>query len=464
MLLQSKVILQAAVYKKSAGISCRQRFTPFMFLLLLIAGSGFIYGMSPVGDTLHIKPIRVDSIEIRGNAMTDPDVIYRELTFKKGDTVSVDLLQYNRERIYSLGIFNQVSVSQKPEKEGVILIDVHESWYIWPIPFIEMNDHDWNKLTYGIDLSIANFRGENQKIHIKSGFGYNPYLTVSYENPGLDSSGKFYFGFSASFGKLKNKSDSAKALFGGDFFSKYYDFSFSLGERFNKNEWLFWSLGYQKYSYPDSPINPTFSKLSPGSYPYTSLEYRFDTRDLSQNASQGVYYDISETYKGFGSRGISYQTLRLDLANYFPLGNTLVLKLRGIARQVSGSDISYFDLMYIGYDQRIRGQYSYHQEGKGLYFGSAELKLPIVQELDIDFHFPIIPERLQQFRTGLFGYLFTDAGSIHTDAFSLKGQSSGFGFGAGLGILILPYNILRIEAAFDKHFKRELLLDFGTPF
>jgi outer membrane protein assembly factor BamA len=447
-----------------SSLHALKRFFYVLVLCFCFINRGSLIFAATAADSSMQSFYRVDSIEIRGNTSTEPGIILRELTFRKGDSVSTAQLQYNRERIYSLGIFTQVSLTQKPESPATILIEVHESWYIWPIPFIEMSDHDWNHLTYGIDLSIANFQGKNQKIHVKYGFGYNPYLNMSYENPGLDSLGKYYFGFSAGFGKIKNKSDSAKALYGDDFLMRYYDIALIFGKRFNKTERLFWTVGYQQYTYPEAPGNDVFNALSPGAYPYTAIEYRFDSRDLSQNASLGIYFLGNVTYKGFGSRGLNYQSVRLDLSRYIPLGYTLVLKLHGMTKQVSGTGIPFYDLVYLGFDQRIRGQYSYHQEGKGFYFASADVKLPLINEANINFHLPIIPDKLQHFRTGLFSYIFVDAGSIHEEPYSLKGPSSGFGYGGGLALLILPYNIFRIEMAFDKHLKREVLVDFGTAF
>ena len=68
-------------------------------------------------DTLYYKgnySVKIDSIKIAGNEITDEFIILRELTFGIGDTLNPGLASFNRERIYSLDIFNEVKL--KPFK------------------------------------------------------------------------------------------------------------------------------------------------------------------------------------------------------------------------------------------------------------------------------------------------------------------------------------------------------------
>ncbi len=65
---------------------------------------------------LNNEMIRVDSITIRGNETTEEYIILRELTFEAGDEINKKILAFNRERIYSLGIFNSVQVNPEIEE------------------------------------------------------------------------------------------------------------------------------------------------------------------------------------------------------------------------------------------------------------------------------------------------------------------------------------------------------------
>ena len=55
-----------------------------------------------------IETIKIDSIRIEGNDRTKDFIILRELTFQIGDSVSGKTLRFNRERVFSLRLFNQV--------------------------------------------------------------------------------------------------------------------------------------------------------------------------------------------------------------------------------------------------------------------------------------------------------------------------------------------------------------------
>jgi hypothetical protein len=103
-------------------------------------------------DTLYIKgdySVVIDSIVIKGNDQTEAYIILRELNVGVGDTLTPKLAEYNSERIYSLGIFNFVHLRPfETNQENFLLIDVEESWYLYPLPFITLKDRDWDKISY----------------------------------------------------------------------------------------------------------------------------------------------------------------------------------------------------------------------------------------------------------------------------------------------------------------------------
>ncbi len=98
-------------------------------------------------DTLYYKgnySVIIDSIVIEGNDITEDFIILRELTVALGDTLNPVLAVYNRERIYSLNIFNEVKLHPfKLNNINYLLITIEESWYIYPLPFLTLKDRDW---------------------------------------------------------------------------------------------------------------------------------------------------------------------------------------------------------------------------------------------------------------------------------------------------------------------------------
>ncbi len=447
-----------------SSLSVKHKKKVFWSAFFLLISLLFQSEIFPVQPLLTGDSIKVDTVIIRGNLITEPQIIYHEMTFKAGDMVTPKILDYNRERIFSLGLFSSVKVIPDSFNNAAIIVQVEESWYWWPIPIVELKDQDWNKLSYGLDFTVLNFRGLNQRLHFKFTAGYDPAIAINYENPSLDSEGRYYFGTSFSKGEINNRSDSAKIRVGNNFSYKYYNTSISSGKRFDLNTIVYILFGYQYFEYPYSSKDVNFKSLSPKGYPYFVLEYTLNTRDLTQNAEQGISALLHLEHKGFDVHNIAYQYLRVDLIKYFPLWSKLVLKTRVSTGQVWGARIPYYDLQYLGSTQRIRGRYNVSTEGKGLYFSSAEIKWTLIKERLISLDLPLIPTTLTKYRTGLYLYSFIDYGSIHESAFSFERGASQTGFGGGVAILILPYNQVRFELGMSKTLKPSFMVDIGTSF
>lgn len=157
--------------------------------------------------------IVIRQILISGNKITRPSIILREMTFKEGDTLFIkDLVTQvtaSRENIFNTRLFNIVIMDAVPVQDLNIVdikISVIERWYIWPIPFFEFSDRNFNvwlesrdlgRLTYGVDLTFSNVRGRNETLKILTHFGYNQKYGFTYQIPYIDHKQKFGLGFGA---------------------------------------------------------------------------------------------------------------------------------------------------------------------------------------------------------------------------------------------------------------------------
>ena len=70
----------------------------------------------------------VRNIEVKGLTVCNPDVVRREIEFKKGDLFSKSKLLFSQRNIYALGFFSTMSVSlSKQEPDSVdVIVDVRE--------------------------------------------------------------------------------------------------------------------------------------------------------------------------------------------------------------------------------------------------------------------------------------------------------------------------------------------------
>lgn len=412
------------------------------------------------------KFFKVDSILIIGNKTTKPDVILREMTFKPGDTVSIADLEFNRDRIYSLGIFTKVQIVPNViDGKDYIIVAVEESWYIYPIPFVEFKDRDWSKLSYGMDLVVKNFRGLNETLRLRGAFGYDPSVYLMYDHPYFFRGSNTSLTASLFYQNSRNKSLYAAALYGENFDQKIIQGEVALTRHLGLFNKISVDAGYE---YVETPRYVPGISASDGRIDhqfYAGAGYIHDTRDLAQYPKEGIYGLVNLQFKGLGLNGINYEVLNLDFREYRQFFSKLLLKWRVASRYTFGKVIPYYDFSFIGYNERIRGHYDQHLEGNATYIGSIELNYPIINDLNVSFDFvPLIPKELLSYRIALYLELFSDTGAafLRGEPFSIKKFNSGYG--AGLTLLLLPYSSVRMEYAVDENLNHEWIFGLGTSF
>lgn len=415
---------------------------------------------------LSQKSIVVDSILVFGNDITEEDIILRELTFSPGDTVTEKTISFNKERIYSLGLFTKVNLYVYPiESKNVLIIDVEESWYIYPIPTASLRENDWKKLSYGLYLVVKNFRGRNETLITSIELGYDPAFRLSYSKPNLVPGSDIFWGADFSYKSINNKSSFAEALFGEDFIQKFITGSLQIGKRFGNYQRASIALNYNYVETPKyfTKVNASDERID--RYPSIYTAYSYDTRDLIQFPKEGILASGYIEFKGLGVNGINYQVFGFDVRHYQKLIDDITFKWRLTSRFTSGKSIPYYDFSRIGYNEKIRGNYKTVQEGNNYYLGSIEFFYPLIKDFNISFDFiPLIPKELLSYRVALYLEIFGDTGAAKILGSPLTFKSFRSGYGVGLNLLVLPYNILRFELAFDEYQNSEFILGLGISF
>lgn len=438
-----------------------------VFITISILLSAFIYAEE--ADSLIISgntKVVVDSIEIRGNETTEEFIILREMTFEEGDTVTAKMLDYNRERVYSLGLFNFVKVYliEKEEDHVICVIDVKESWYVYPIPFLNFKEKSWDKVSYGINLRYRNFRGRNETINAKVSLGHDPNYSLSYFNPVLSEDYDIFMHVFTSLGKAGNNSDRAERLHGSDFEYNTINGGFRVGKRidqFNSASLMF------NYNYIEAPAENYESITASGrrvdAFPELGLVYQYDTRDLAQFANDGLYIRMQYKHLGFEVNDIDYNVFTFDFREYRTILD-FIAKWRVNYRHTYGKLVPYYDHSFLGLGEFVRGHRDDKQEGNNYILASVEAAYPVVDEFDLEVDLPLIPTRLTSARIAIHLTTFADAGSAYDNEVGLNFNNFYSGWGFGLSILFLPYNALRLEYAFDEYRNGEFILGTGFSF
>ena len=419
-------------------------------------------------DTLFYKgdySVIIDSIIIIGNDQTEEFIILRELTITSGDTINPTLAEYNRERVYSLNIFNVVNLNPfKLNEINYLLITIEESWYIYPLPFFTLKDRDWSKISYGVAVKIANFRGRNETLRGRLALGYDPSLSFSYSNPNLSRNLDLFSDFQIGLQEVSNRSETAEELAGGVFEHKFYFTKLTLGKRFGLFHRFAVSAGYDYIETPFYIEGISASNERIDRTVILGASYNYDTRDLRQYASNGLFAFASFELKGMGINDIQYRIAYFDYREYRPVISSLVLKWRLASRFTNGK-VPYYDYSYLGLQQRIRGHWDEQQEGNDVYIGSLEMDYWILNDYRLNLYWiPLLPNSLLSYRVGFVWELFVDTGTTRLNGEPLTLKQFSTGYGTGVSILLLPYFTMRIEYAVNEQFVGQWIFDIGASF
>ena len=105
-------------------------------------------------------PPLIREIAFRGNRVTQPRVMLREITLKVGDPADAGQIERSRQGVQDLGLFRSVSVRQEPVVDGVrVVFVVKEKFYILPLPRTDASSD--GGYAYGAQLRWNNVWGLN---------------------------------------------------------------------------------------------------------------------------------------------------------------------------------------------------------------------------------------------------------------------------------------------------------------
>lgn len=443
---------------KQAGVFLSRKF--FSLIAFLFAVILLFPDAACASDSL-----KVDSIIVRGNNKTKTDIILRELTFSSGDTVTSEMMSFNKERVFSLGLFTSVRFRGMRSKGlNIVMIDVEESWYIWPLPFIYIRDNTIKRSTYGVNILYKNFRGRNETLSTSVGLGYDPYFTFTYYNPWLIRQENIYLSSSIGYQNLLNKSPEAEKLYGKEFKQRFFTYILNVGKRIDLFNEAGVFAGFDYVHNPDDDKFISFSGDRINRVPKAGATYTYDSRNLKQFPDSGMYANIYYSYNGFNIKRESFSVIKADFRHYFYIWNDFSFKWRLTSRFINGWNIPFYENSMLGVLEKVRGHYNERREGDIYYLASAELKYPLIKDWNYKLKLPLIPREITRYRIKVFLNIFGDTGTTQfkDEKLSIKGFYSGYG--AGITLLFLPYNTLRFEVAFDQFNKSELIFGTGYSF
>jgi outer membrane protein assembly factor BamA len=432
----------------------------FLFLPINATPSFAVQDSSTtLSDSLFI----VDTVMIVGNSATKDFVVKREMSLQPGSIITQELLQYDQSRIYSLGIFNQVSIYVQPtvENKANLIIEVSERWFVFPFPVIGIKDRDWKKLYYGAGLLHSNFRGRNEKLYAMFVLGYDPSGEIWYRNPFLSGDGSYSLDAKIAYSKNKNKSVVAQST-GNNFTEQHIYATIGLGKRFGVHHMFWLTAGFEYVGVSEFKPGRTISENGIDRFPLLGASYTYDTRDLIEYPSSGSFARFAISKYGFPSSNLYIVRYATDIRQFVPLKSNVILSGRLFTNFVAGSSTPSYNRVYFGYTERIRGHFKEVTEGENLFGLSTELHYQLFEPIFIQMKF--LPPEFSILKFGIVAAAFGDAGTVwfRDERFALNYFQRGYGVGLHF---LLPYSmILRADYAWNESRRGEFIFDLGSSF
>lgn len=453
---------------------------------VLICFSGLkAYENSPFPDSnKDTAKIYIDRIIVFGNEITKTEVIRREMETKEEAFLDIETLKEDIERLYNLGLFNKIDVMPLPigDSKYNLLITVEETFYILPIPIVNVKESDLSKLQFGANILWRNFRGWNQTIGLNFAVGYEPFVNLFYFNPWLGEKSHFFTSVSLRYSRNVNKSipesDTLNYIHNKDeiseFSNNFFAAEFSLGKYYSKYFSVSASAGFNSLIVSDYRYGRTVSGDGKDRYLSLSLNANFDRRDNVFYTTYGSFFNVRYMHYNSFNGEIGFNKFSLDLRKFVPVRFTkdysITLASRSLFSVPFGGNVPSYMHEVIGYDNLIRGWNGKVLESKSLLCFFNEIRIPLIKPFFVGGNDHLIIKRLPVFknmsyRYGLYLSPFFDIGAVWDD--NIKQTRFHPGYGAGLDI-ILPFNVIgRVDFALrneNKKYYSQILFFLNSSF
>jgi outer membrane protein assembly factor BamA len=405
-------------------------------------------------------PVWVERVLIFGNDKTKQEVILREIHYQFPAKLDIDDLQQIQNRLMNLFLFNRVELGLIGKGESKILvIQVSESWYIYPLPILFINDRDWNKLSYGFSLSHSNFRGMHELVAASGWLGYNPSFFMKYYNPWLGKKTRLTFGTTFFLKRTSNR------FF--DFDEKRFGGSLIFGKRFNLHTSIELSGMFQSVKLPDEFRAFSFSGTGKDYVPQVGIEFKNDYRDLFEYPRKGYFQEWRVQRTGFTTSQPRFWRFTFDNRGYLPITSKFSITARQklIFNSVPEKAMPIYDRIFIGYGDRIRGFFDRVFTGRHIMLNQVEARYHIIPINYFTWEkAPFLKSFFQQLKYGLSLGVFVDSGQSWNNSTQLSIDNQYTGYGVGIHFHLPYVNVLRIEYAFNSNGNTEWIIDSGVSF
>jgi hypothetical protein len=443
----------------------------------------------------------VKDLVVSGTKKTKVYIVYREIQFKKGDSILIsDLykeLEQARFQVYNTTLFNEVKFELIALDSFNVNINVKvlERWYLYPVPqfkWIDRNFNEWfktyhaslSRVNYGIKFVHYNLSGRRDQLRIYFINGYTKNISFSYTAP--YSNKKLTEGFTVGGGYAQTRelaiktnyndsllfypSDSAtKAK--ADFVYKnwYANAGYSIRRGFFKKH--IFSASYTYIKIADSVLaknyNPNYFKDSISSKGIVDLIYTLQYANVNNGTYPltGKTYFVSVQKRGLGfTGGINMLQLEAGLNKYIALGKNWYSSFQLNGKIKLPFDQAYINQRGIGYGEvYLRGLEYNVIDGVATALVKSTIKKKLIS---FEIPFRLFPKILTKIPFTFFAKSYADLGYAYTKPKYDTYLNNRLLYSGGFGIDVLTlYDInLKFEYSFNQLGKNGLFLHNQSGF
>ncbi len=446
-------------------------------------------------DSLSEVNYIVNRIIVTGNKTTKLHIVERELIFHTGDTLPSVILENaiarSKENLLNTGLFNFVEINRYSDQAGKsdVHISLSERWYLWPFPFFEVVDRNFNewwltrdftRTNYGLYLTRENFRGRSESLKFQVRLGYSQRLGVFYNIPYINKQQNLGVAFGAFYTRNREiayKTEGNKLVFYKDpnqFIRKDWTAYGRITRRSGIYDFYSFTADYRRINVIDTVVTlnegyfinkaPMQQQLSIG------WSYRHDKRDYKPYPLKGYLFDfeVAKTGLGFLKNEPELLALASQLSIYHqwsPRWNSSI----SIKGKISGTSLSPFiNMRALGYGtDAVRGYEYYVINGNNFFIARSTL----IKYTIFPTHIYIIPffrsEKFNKVPSTIYFSLAADAGYVRDRQFSEGNPLSNHwlaGYGAGIDYVTYYDLVFRFEYSFNHLGEHGFFLNFAAPF
>ncbi len=450
-------------------------------------------------DTALLAPntqskVCIKNLTVTGTKKTRIYIVYREIQFKKGDSLTITNLQKELEQarfqVYNTTLFNEVNIKLivLDSANIDILVSVTERWYFYPVPqfqLIDRNFNDWYKthhasfdrVNYGLKLVHYNLSGRRDQLRMYLINGYTRNISLAYTNPYSSTSLNEGFIIGAGYSQNREIAYLTDSLNKTRFYKKtdfvrnnvYVNAGYTIRKGLFKKH--IFSISYAHQKVDDSVIsvkyNPNYFNSSNSSKDIVDINYRQQYANVNNVSypltGKTAYIAIQKRGLGF-TGGINMLTFEAGYNKYFDIGKNWFSSLEMNGRIKLPFEQPFVNLRGLGYGENyLRGLEYYVVDGVATALLRSTLKKKIIS---FNVPFPFFPKLLTKIPFTLFAKSYADLGYAYNKKNNYSYLNNRLLYSGGFGIDVLTlYDInLRFEYSFNQLKENGLFLHNQSGF